>query len=393
MEKIKSIYLHIPFCQKRCSYCDFNTFSGMNHLIPVYVEQLINEIKYYSNSSSEKQPINTIFFGGGTPSLLEISHYEEIFKALNQDFLILPQSEISLEANPGTVTFEYLESLVSIGFNRISFGLQTSNPYLLSLLGRIHNHQQSIQAIFLAKKAGFKNINLDLIYGLPGQTLDDWKKTLDDCISLDTQHFSLYALGIEEDTPLFEWVNKGMVENPDPDLAAEMYELADHILMENGFECYEISNYYKKDEKQDWRCQHNLQYWRNGNYLGLGAGAHGYIGNIRYENVGSIHEYIQRMNQFSKKRTLESPVIKRSETVSDYVAMQEQMMVGLRLVSEGVSIKDFSERFSQSLLTVFKKELEYLLRNQLIDIQNNDKIRLTNKGRLLGNIVFRQFVD
>ena len=393
MEKVTSIYLHIPFCQKRCSYCDFNTFSGMNHLIPVYVEQLINEIKYYSSSSSEKQPINTIFFGGGTPSLLEIIHYEEIFTALKQDFLILPQSEISLEANPGTVTLEYLESLVSIGFNRISFGLQTSNPYLLNLLGRIHDHPQSIQAIFLAKKAGFKNINLDLIYGLPGQTLDDWKKTLDDCISLDTQHFSLYALGIEEDTPLFEWVNKGMVENPDPDLAAEMYEIADHMLTKNGFECYEISNYNKKDEKQDWRCQHNLKYWRNGNYLGFGAGAHGYIGNIRYENVGNIHEYIQRMKQVSKRRILESPVIKRSEMISDYVAMQEQMMVGLRLVSEGVSIKDFSERFSQSPLVVFKKELNYLTQNHLIDIQNNDVICLTHHGRLLGNIVFRQFVD
>ncbi|HSM25507.1 MAG TPA: radical SAM family heme chaperone HemW [Anaerolineaceae bacterium] len=392
MEKINSIYLHIPFCQKRCSYCDFNTFSGMNHMIPAYVEQLINEIKYYSQSFSERQLINTIFFGGGTPSLIEISHYKQLFEIIKEEFIVSPQAEISLEANPGSVSLDYLQKLLEIGFNRISFGLQTSNPSHLSLLGRIHDHHESIQAISNAKKAGFRNINLDLIYSLPGQTLEDWKKVLDDCLRLDTQHFSLYALGVEENTPLYEWVKKGMVENPDPDVAAEMYEVADQLLTNSGFECYEISNYFKKEENRDWRCQHNLQYWRNGNYLGLGAGAHGYIGNLRYENVGSIPDYISRMKRAYALTPHESSVIRSSVKVSQFTAMQEQMMLGLRLVSEGVSIREFISKFKQSPLTLFKTEIDYLIRNQLIDIQN-DLIYLTKKGRLLGNIVFRQFVD
>lgn len=392
METVQSIYLHIPFCQKRCSYCDFNTFSGMNHLIPVYLKNLIKETTYYGKYFDHKTEIKTIFFGGGTPSLISVDQFQEIFNALHNYFDVSENAEISLEANPGTVSLDYLRGIREVGFNRISFGLQTSNPQQLRLLGRIHDHYESIQAIKHAKMAGFSNINLDLIYGLPGQTLEDWKKNLEDCLSLGTEHFSLYALGIEEKTPLFDWVKKGLVQNPDPDLAAEMYELADQYLTKSGYECYEISNYYKLDRKTDYRCLHNLQYWKNKYYIGIGAGAHGYLHNFRYENIGGIGEYITRMRKAGASGSQFSAVLYKQE-VSRFQQMQEMFMLGLRLVNEGVSIREFSDIFNESPLEIFKNELNYLMKNNLIQIDNDDAIHITKDARLLGNVVFRQFVD
>ncbi len=392
MNEAHSMYLHIPFCQKRCSYCDFNTFSGLSHLIPAYIHQLKREISFYGKQFGKELPVKTIFFGGGTPSLIEVNLFKSLFEEILDSFRVLPNAEISLEANPGTVSLEYLTNLIEIGFNRISFGLQTSNSVYLELLGRIHDHYQSIQAIQWAKQAGFSNINLDLIYGLPGQTFDEWKKTLEDCLHFSAQHISLYALGIEENTPMHDWVEKGLVENPDPDLAAEMYELADNLLSENGFECYEISNYYKVDENIDYRCQHNLQYWRNQPYFGFGAGAHGYYDQVRYENVNRIGEYLKLskadINEYQKY-----PVVKNSIEIDPFTAMQETMMVGLRLVSEGVSIKGFLYRFSESPLVIFAKEIDYLMKNHLLEIIDGDIIRLTKNARLLGNQVFLQFVN
>ncbi len=393
MNVAHSVYLHIPFCQKRCSYCDFNTYSGLNHFIPAYVIQLEREIFYYGNQFSNVLPVKSIFFGGGTPSLIEVELFRSLMDELSKNFDILSDAEISLEANPGTVTLEYLKSLIGMGFNRISFGLQTSNPTYLALMGRIHDHYESMQAIHWAKQAGFKNINLDLIYGLPGQTLDEWKKTLEDGLCLATQHFSLYALGIEEGTALYDWVEKGLVDNPDPDLAAEMYELADGLLIANGFECYEISNYFKVDKTKDYRCQHNLQYWRNQPYLGLGAGAHGYSDDKRYENVNGISEYINLIKNADIKHLSKSPVIKSEIETDKFTAMQETMMLGLRLVSEGVSIQEFTRRFLVSPLEVFAKEIEYLEKNHLIQIYHQEIIRLTKDGRLLGNQVFYHFVN
>lgn len=392
MNEAYSMYLHIPFCQKRCSYCDFNTFSGLNHLIPAYIHQLKREITFYGKQFGKGLPVKTIFFGGGTPSLIEVNLFKSLFEEILNNFRVLENPEISLEANPGTVSLEYLTNLVEIGFNRISFGLQTSNTVYLELLGRIHDHYQSIQAIQWAKQAGFSNINLDLIYGLPGQTLDEWKKTLDYSLNLSTQHVSLYALGIEENTPLHSWVDKGMVENPDPDLAAEMYELADNLLSENCFECYEISNYYKVDENIDYRCQHNLQYWRNQPYLGFGAGAHGYSNHVRYENVNGIGEYLN-LAKADINNCQKYPVVKNSIEIDPFTAMQETMMVGLRLVTEGLSIMEFKQRFSTSPLDIFAKEIDYLMNNHLLEIIDGDIIRLTKNGRLLGNQVFLQFVN
>lgn len=393
MNDAHSLYIHIPFCQKRCSYCDFNTYSGVNHLIPAYIKQLRKEISFYGNKFSKVLPVKTIFFGGGTPSLVDPELFRVVMDELNANYSILPDAEISLEANPGTVNLEYLKNLLGMGFNRISFGLQTSNPKYLRLLGRIHDHYQSIQAIHWAKQAGFKNINLDLIYGLPGQTLEEWEKTLLDALSLSTQHFSLYALGLEEGTLLYDWVEKGMVENPDPDLAAEMYELADRLLLENNYECYEISNYFKVDKVTNFRCQHNLQYWHDQPYIGLGAGAHGYLGDIRYENVSGISEYMNLIKNADINELEKSPVVKMEIETDKFTAMQETMMLGLRLISEGISISEFTNRFQVSPLEIFSKEIKYLENNRLIEIYEQDIIRLTKNGRLLGNQAFLQFVN
>lgn len=365
----------------------------MNRFIPGYINQLQKELEFYGQNINEDWEVKTIFFGGGTPSLLKEQHFSQLFTTLKKEFEIISDAEISLEANPGTVNAVYLDNLRKLGINRISFGLQTSNPGQLALLGRIHDHFQSIEAIAWAKKVGFSNINLDLIYGLPTQTLEAWKKTLEDGIRLETQHISLYALGIEENTPLFDWVEKGLVENPDPDLAAEMYEMADEILLRNGYECYEISNYFKKDENHDFRCQHNLQYWQNKPYLGLGAGAHGFFKGYRYENVAGIGEYINLMKKNELSKTDHSPVILHETPIDEFTEMQETMMVGLRLVKAGVSIQDFQKRFNQSPLTVFKKEIGSLMNKHLLEIIDEDAIRLTKKARLLGNLVFQQFVN
>ena len=393
MTKEHSIYLHIPFCRKRCSYCDFNTFSGINSLIPKYVDELENEIKLYGKKYSGKLPVKTIFFGGGTPSLISIKQYKSLLQTITSNFNVKRDVELSLEANPGTVSLDYLTGLKEIGFNRVSFGLQTSNPFQLELLGRIHNHFQSIQAIKWAKQAGFKNINIDLIYGLPNQTLDDWKKVLQDGLNLDTQHISLYALGIEEGTPLFDWVKKGLVEEPDPDLAADMFEAAEDILVNNGFESYEISNYFKKDKEFDYRCHHNLQYWRNLPYLGFGAGAHGFYEKVRYENVNGVGEYINLMKNNIIDGNMESPVKKNETKIDQFTEMQETMMVGLRLVSEGVSIEKFQKRFGDSPLVVFQKEINQLLKDNLIEITDDSVIRLQSEARLIGNLVFQKFVN
>ncbi|MDO9085970.1 MAG: radical SAM family heme chaperone HemW [Anaerolineaceae bacterium] len=392
MKNSHSVYLHIPFCQKRCTYCDFNTFSGMDHLIAGYIDQLEKEIEFYGEKYAKSLPVKTIFFGGGTPSLLKIEFLRNLVDSLRKNFQVDPNAEISLEANPGTVTIDYLKNLKDIGFNRLSFGLQTSNPEFLQLLGRIHNHFQSIEAIHWAKASGFSNINLDLIYGLPGQSIGDWEKTLTDALELQTQHISLYALGIEENTVLFDWVEKGVVENPDPDVAAEMYELADKLLLGNGFECYEISNYFKKNEKVDFRCHHNMQYWQNLPYLGLGAGAHGYVENVRYENIGRIPDYIKLMRSSNSEENI-CPVITETTDIDHFTEMQETMMVGLRLVDEGVSIHQFNKRFSISPLDVFSSELKSLLQSKLIEIVDGDTIRLTKHGRLLGNQAFIHFVN
>lgn len=363
-------------------------------MIPEYIKILCDETKYYGEHYQSELPVRSIYFGGGTPSLLTIKQMASIFNILNKFYRINDQAEISLEANPGTVTLDYLRNLKSVGFNRISFGVQSTQSKYLQLMGRIHDFYDSINAVFWAKQAGFKNINIDLIYGLPGQTLEEWHDDLRNCLSLNPQHFSLYSLGMEEGTPFFNWVEKGLISTPDPDLMADMYDFSTNLLSDHNFACYEISNFYLEKPEIDFRSTHNMQYWRNLPYLGLGAGAHGFTGNLRYMNYKSVPDYMKAVSgmEIHDNRLL-SPAVQNMSKIDHKMAMQETMMLGLRMVEEGVDRNQFRERFAVDPMAYFSKEIQSLIRKQLIEITEKGNICLTRKARFVGNQAFIEFID
>lgn len=404
-----SVYLHIPFCTHRCAYCDFNTYAGQESAIPAYVEALCQEIRWVGENAPAPLQVETIFFGGGTPSLLSPAHYRAIFQAIYHHYEVQPGAEISLEANPGTVSLDYLNQLREIGFNRISYGVQSANPTELRMLERIHSYSDVVDAVRWARRAGFENLNLDLIYGLPEQTLASWQRTVELILGLHPEHLSAYALTLEHGTPFGRWAARGLLPLPDPDLAAEMYEWLDERLTCYGYAQYEISNWAKTASEakttmntdtssilhhSSFQCRHNLQYWRNLPYLGLGAGAHGYANGIRYANVLRIKTYIERLARSEPLASLRWPLspaaVNHHHNTPDE-EMDETMMTGLRLTVEGVSAIAFRARFGLELTDVYREPIERLTRLGLLEWTEN-RLRLTRRGRLLGNQVFMQFL-
>lgn len=388
-----SLYFHVPFCNRRCGYCDFNTFAGMKSFIPQYVQAVCQEIKLVASASIERINVGTLFFGGGTPSLLSVTDYQSILKTCQANFDISMSAEITIEANPGTVTLDYLKGIRSAGVNRISFGMQSAHPEDLHILDRQHRHEDVINTITWSKQAGFKHINLDLIFGIPGQSRERWNQTLDLALAENIDHFSLYSLIVEEGTPMHHWVERGLLSQPDDDLAADMYEAAMTRLDEAGYLQYEISNWARQNGV-DNRCQHNLQYWRFLPYLGFGAGAHGFVNGTRTENTGSIIEYLKKINQANSSVFPTGPAGEELEPLSTWDLMQEYMMVSFRLTDEGVSKTDFQSMFGQSMEKVFGSQIDQLLKSGLIEKHPRDesRLRLTRCGRLFGNQVFAQFV-
>ena len=394
-----ALYFHIPFCRHRCAYCDFNTYAGQDALIPAYVEALCREIEIVGQAAPEEVEASTIFFGGGTPSLLSVSDFSSIFKTLRQNFNLREDAEISLEANPGTLTERYLEGLYALGFNRLSLGVQSAHPDELRMLERNHSYGDVISAALAARKAGFDNLSFDLIFGLPEQSLERWQATVKLILGLHPKHLSLYALTIEEGTPFGLWAERGMLPLPDPDLAAEMYEWASDYLYAKDYQQYEISNWTKPNQE----CQHNLQYWRNLPYLGFGAGGHGYATGMRYANILGIQPYIDRLSQEKNQLSFPlSPAVVSKEIVGSEQEMQEHLLMGLRLTNEGVSAEAFHTRFGRSLENVFSKEIDELIGLGLLEwadkktsevSKTSEVLRLTPRGRLLGNQVFLRFVE
>jgi putative oxygen-independent coproporphyrinogen III oxidase len=418
-----SLYLHIPFCTHRCAYCDFNTYAGQEELIPAYVDALNREIEYvgqklrdYETTKLSDYPtkVHTIFFGGGTPSLLSPLQFDSIFKSIRSSFSLTSDAEITIEANPGTVSYEALSQLHEIGINRISFGVQSANAFELKMLERAHNFFDVIEAVTSARKAGFDNLNLDLIYGLPEQTLQTWQTTVNRILDLHPEHISAYALTLEHGTPFGRWASKGILPLPDPDLAAEMYEWVSETLEAKGYVNYEISNWAKikseggtmNAEYSSFQCRHNLQYWRGLPYLAFGAGGHGYANGYRYSNVLRIKTYIERMTD-STSTNYDFPltpvtVNRHKQTLKD--DMSEFMMTGLRLTQEGISDPEFENRFGKSLHEEYGKEVTELLKLGLIEKVESPSplmgagrgegeiLRITKHGRLLGNQVFMRFV-
>jgi oxygen-independent coproporphyrinogen-3 oxidase len=360
-------------------------------------------------------PVHTVFFGGGTPSLLSLAHYRPIFEALRTSFALAPDAEITLEANPGTVDQAYLDGLRALGVNRLSFGVQSSHASELKLLDRLHTFDDVIRAVRQARAAGFDasagGLNLDLIFAVPHQTLAMWQATLLRALALAPEHLSMYALSLENGTPLRSWVYRGLLPMPEADLAADMYNWASETLAAHGYRQYEISN-WALDEKLEARgsrldedcqlpassfqplrfaCRHNLQYWRNQTYLGLGAGAHGCAGGWRYSNVLAPAAYIARLEALNARAFPFSPALLQSTPQTGADAMDETMMLGLRLTEEGVRAVDFEARYGVSLMAQYGRTLRHLQQLGLL-AWDEVGVRLTTGGRLLGNRVFREFV-
>ena len=397
-------------------------------MIPAYVDALCKEIEFVgSRLPSRKRreaggEVHTIFFGGGTPSLLSPTQFASIFKSLRACFVLTGDAEITIEANPGTVTYEALCQLHAIGINRISFGVQSANVEELRMLERTHDFFTVIEAVTSARKAGFNRqsygVNVDLIYGLPEQKLETWQTTVKRILDLHPEHISAYALTLEHGTPFGRWASKGILPLPDPDLAAEMYEWAGEIFEENGYVQYEISNWAKINAEfgmqstehssfstlrgqSSFQCRHNLQYWRSLPYLAFGAGAHGYANGYRYSNVLRIKTYIERL--ITDHLSLDTAFPLSPATVNHHKQslqddMTEFMMTGLRLTQEGISSAEFEKRFGSQLQDIFGKEINELLNLGLLErdtselLENSEVVRLTKRGRLLGNQVFMRFV-
>ena len=404
-----SLYFHIPFCSHRCAYCDFNTYAGQARLIPAYVEALCREVEFVGSrlpspkvSGAGGEGIHTIFFGGGTPSLLTPEQFERILQTVRDRFDLsnLSDVETSLEANPGTVTPDSLKGLRRAGFNRISFGVQSFQPGELRQLERIHDPFDVFNAVRWARQAGFENLNLDLIYGLPEQPLQKWQANVKQAVELAPQHLSLYALTIEYGTPYGRWAERGWLPLPDPDLAADMYEWASQYLEGQGYEQYEISNW----ARPGCQCRHNLQYWRNLPYLGFGAGAHGCANGMRISDVLRIKTYLECLIPDYPIPDYQFPLSPATVTqtrLTSFVEMQETLMLGLRLTHEGVLAETFRARFGQELMAVFGREINELIGLGLLEwdqmqtsevSKTSEVLRLTRRGRLLGNQVFMRFV-
>jgi oxygen-independent coproporphyrinogen III oxidase len=368
------VYLHIPFCKSRCSYCDFATDVYRNNdVVERYVNALCVEMP---GTTGETFVTDTIYFGGGTPSLLDPKQVEQILDAVHFEFDVEADAEITMEMNPATVTAETLAAYRSLGINRASFGVQTFNDRDLKLLARGHNADDARNTFRLLRGSGFENISFDLIAGLPGQSLDDWQKNLDEAVSMQPEHISLYLLEIHEGTPLAEQLRSGRRPMPDEDLAAEMYELMIDRLAATGYAQYEISNF----AKPGFESRHNTKYWRLNPVYGFGVSAHSFDGHERYANERDSAKYVERIEAKGSAEVLREDIDFASEFV----------FLGLRLES-GIYLPGFNDRFGFDLIDKYRSEIDQLVSVGLVQM-TDEQLRLTRKGKLFSNEVFSVFV-
>ena len=383
-----ALYVHIPFCQARCTYCAFNTYAGMAARIAPYVNALLREICVVGSAGGHP-PASTLYFGGGTPSQLPADSVRQIIQTCTKSFALDPSAEISFEANPGDADGAYFRALRGAGVNRLSIGMQSAQPDELRLFARRHTYDDVRATVRLARQAGFLSINLDLIYGVPGQSMDSWRRSLEAALALGPDHLSLYSLSIEEGTPLHARVLGGRITAPDPDLAADMVEWAAERLSAAGLCQYEISNWAAPGHA----CRHNVHVWRNEAYLGFGAGAHGCAARVRYENIATPDAYIARISAQQEARLFPlSAAAAAAATLNTTEEMADTMILGLRLTGEGVDPAAFRARFGRELWDVYGSTLDRLLAHGLIERSVSGTVRLTRRGWLLGNHVFSEFV-
>lgn len=383
-----SIYLHIPFCSTRCTYCAFNTYIDLEQLIPAYVDALCREINAAA-ADGVKREVHTIYFGGGTPSLLTPRQFERLLQRLRDSFALRPSCEISLEANPDDLRADYLTSLRALGFNRLSIGMQSANPDILRLFDRQHDLHEVAEAVSAARQAKFDNVNLDVIFASPGESLATWADTVAAVLDLAPDHVSMYGLELKGGTELRQRVDAGELPQPDDDDFADMYEYASDTLERAGFAQYEISNWTRPGKA----CRHNLQYWRNLPYLGLGAGAHGFAGGYRYSTITAPQRYVESLNArpptaFDFPLT---PALAKHTRVNKPSDLYDTLMMGLRLTCEGIDRSRFAGRYGQDLVAMFPDAVDRLVALGMLEL-HADRVRLSRAGRLLSNGVIRELV-
>ncbi|EOU1569191.1 radical SAM family heme chaperone HemW [Clostridium perfringens] len=376
MDKI-SLYIHIPFCAQKCLYCDFPSFARKDHLRKAYIEALNKEIINLREKHNNLE-INTIFIGGGTPSVLESNELECLLKEVAK-LNMAKDIEYSMECNPGNLTEEKLEVMKNYGVNRISMGLQAKQDNLLKGLGRIHNYKTFKENFLLAKKVGFNNINIDLMFGLPNQRLNEWEETLREIISLEPAHISAYSLIIEEGTAFYNLYENDKLKLPTEEEERKMYHLAKKILEENGFNQYEISNYAKEGKE----CRHNLAYWNMDNWIGVGSASASYIDGKRIKNISSVEKYINSINE--KGEAVEE-IINNSKNDN----MEEFMFMGLRKIN-GIDENEFKKRFSMNINDVYGEILNKYIGEGLL-IRESGRIFLSEKGIEISNIIMADFL-
>ncbi|HHU62705.1 MAG TPA: oxygen-independent coproporphyrinogen III oxidase [Clostridiales bacterium] len=372
------IYIHIPFCVKKCRYCDFNSYSDKGHLINQYIDCLVQDLKM-SSPAMEGVDIGSIYIGGGTPSIIPTGYIGRLVEECKGLFNTLPRLEITIEANPGTLDAGKLKYYKAVGINRLSIGLQAYQDGILQYLGRIHDHKQFEENYYTARDIGFDNISVDLMFGLPGQGMDDWIQTIEKVIALGVDHVSCYSLKIEEGTDFHSLYTKGELELPDEELDRQMYHIVRIMLKDNGYQHYEISNYSTPNKQ----CRHNMLYWERGEYLGVGVGAHSFIGKTRFAKVGSIDDYIRCIVNGKDAIAFE-------EVITPDWEIGETIILSLRL-EKGIDICRFNKRFGMNFLQVYHNQLKSLMDKDLLRIEGNS-IKLTERGMDLSNQVFIEFL-
>ncbi len=391
------LYVHVPFCKTKCPYCDFNTYQGIENLIEPFLPAITSEITCWGDALAHP-PVKSVFFGGGTPSYLPPGDIERILVAIQSSFQVDPTAEISIEANPGDLDEAACAGILNQGVNRLSIGVQSLDNDLLNLLGRRHQASEAVEAFQSARQAGFDNVNLDLMYGLPNQSMEQWQKTLSSLIELTPEHISLYALTIEEGTPMHRWATEGKIPEPDSDLAADMYQHAREVLAEAGYHHYEISNWSLPDRA----CEHNLVYWENGPYLGVGPGAHSRLGDYRFWTVLSPRDYNTKAATWadSGSRPLADlvetalqgiPTLGGWEHLSLETTCSETMFLGLRLL-DGLNLSEASAIAGTDLAKKFQTPIQECLNLGLLE-QDGDCLKLTMQTYLVANQAFTRFLE
>ena len=373
------LYIHIPYCIHKCGYCDFNSHPIKHDEMDHYIDALVAEMKHYAKIYSNTNIIKTIFLGGGTPTTLTVNQLERILKECVKEFKVAPDAEITIEANPATIDIEQMKSIRQTGYNRISIGVQSFDKTELKLLDRAHGPEEVHSTVDCARKAGFDNLSLDLMFAIPNQSLSSWESNLDKALEKNPEHLSTYNLTIEQGTAFSKLQSNGKLIMPEDGHQLELYKKTIERLTKKGFHHYEISNFARQGKE----CKHNITYWENTNTLGLGAGASSYINGTRFKNINLPAHYIR---QVKEKKT----AVEHSETLEPRQAMGETIMLGLRLL-QGISIHQFERRFQVSFINLFKNIIHSLKEKELILIED-DRLRLSPKGLFLADSVILEFI-